>query len=425
MPAILAKKLGMTQLFLEDGRVERVTVLEAGPCPVTGDPHARARRLRGRAARVRRDARRSTSPSPSSATSRRPTPRRPCATSSSSATRPASCRSATPSPSRPSRPARQVKVAGTSKGKGFQGTIKRHNFASGPEVARLAQRARPGLDRRVRLARPRDEGHPRPRPDGQQARHPEGPRDRRGRRRARTCCSSAAPSPARATASWRCAPMPKRSRSSAAQQDRHARRRGLRRARSTARSCTSRCARSSTRAARARTSTKTRGEVRGGGAKPWRQKGTGRARAGSSRSPIWTGGGIVFGPPPRHYTFKVNRKERRAALRSALSVHAERGSLAILDPAPFATRRRPSRPPRCSPTGATAARCWSCSPTSRSASALSFRNLDARRACCPADGVGVADVHRRRVAAGHARTALDELTARANGERDDDARRRR
>ena len=77
-------------------------------------------------------------------------------------------------------------------------------------------------------------------------------------------------------------------------------------------------------------STKTRGLVSGGGAKPWRQKGTGRARAGSSRSPIWTGGGTVFGPQPRSYTFKVNRKERRAALRSALSVHAERGSLAVL-----------------------------------------------------------------------------------------------
>src|SRR6476619_7191685 len=82
-------------------------------------------------------------------------------------------------------------------------------------------------------------------------------------------------------------------------------------------------------------STKTRGEVRGGGAKPWRQKGTGRARAGSSRSPIWTGGGTVFGPKPRHYTFKVNRKERRAAFRSALSVHADRGSLAVFDVASF------------------------------------------------------------------------------------------
>src|ERR1700750_3149021 len=76
-------------------------------------------------------------------------------------------------------------------------------------------------------------------------------------------------------------------------------------------------------------STKTRGEVSGGGAKPWRQKGTGRARAGSSRSPVWTGGGTVFGPTPRHYTVKVNRKARRAALRSVLSLHAERGSLAV------------------------------------------------------------------------------------------------
>jgi large subunit ribosomal protein L4 len=81
--------------------------------------------------------------------------------------------------------------------------------------------------------------------------------------------------------------------------------------------------------------TKTRGEVSGGGAKPWRQKGTGRARAGSSRSPVWTGGGTVFGPHPRHYTVKVNRKARRAALRAALSVHAERESLAVFDAGVF------------------------------------------------------------------------------------------
>jgi large subunit ribosomal protein L4 len=81
--------------------------------------------------------------------------------------------------------------------------------------------------------------------------------------------------------------------------------------------------------------TKTRGMVRGGGAKPWRQKGTGRARAGSSRSPLWTGGGTVFGPSPRHYVVKVNRKVRRAALRSALSLHAERGSIFGVDPTAF------------------------------------------------------------------------------------------
>src|SRR4051794_28378930 len=88
--------------------------------------------------------------------------------------------------------------------------------------------------------------------------------------------------------------------------------------------------------------TRTRGMVAGGGQKPWRQKGTGRARAGTSRSPLWTGGGTVFGPSPRHYVVKVNRKARKAALRSALSIHAERGSVAVLDPSGFdapSTRR--------------------------------------------------------------------------------------
>jgi large subunit ribosomal protein L4 len=81
--------------------------------------------------------------------------------------------------------------------------------------------------------------------------------------------------------------------------------------------------------------TRTRGNVRGGGAKPWRQKGTGRARAGSIRSPLWAGGGTVFGPAPRHYTVKVNRKARKAALRSALSLHAGRNSLALVDAGAF------------------------------------------------------------------------------------------
>ena len=78
-------------------------------------------------------------------------------------------------------------------------------------------------------------------------------------------------------------------------------------------------------------STLTRGEVRGGGAKPWRQKGTGRARQGSTRAPHWSGGGIVFGPTPRSYGGKVNRKVRQQAFRAALRAHAERGSAALMD----------------------------------------------------------------------------------------------
>lgn len=77
-------------------------------------------------------------------------------------------------------------------------------------------------------------------------------------------------------------------------------------------------------------STKTRGMVSGGGAKPWRQKGTGRARQGTTRAPQWAGGGVVFGPSPRLYGGKVNRKERHAALRCALALHAGRGSFAVL-----------------------------------------------------------------------------------------------
>jgi large subunit ribosomal protein L4 len=137
-------------------------------------------------------------------------------------------------------------------------------------------------------------------------------------------------------------------------------------------------------------STKTRGQVSGGGAKPWRQKGTGRARAGSSRSPIWTGGGTVFGPTPRHYTVKVNRKARRAALRSVLSLHAERESLAVFDAGAFS---EPSTRQAVELLEGWGAR----RPTlviladEEAAAGKSFRNL-ARVEAMPVEHAGVADL---------------------------------
>src|ERR1044072_3558728 len=84
-------------------------------------------------------------------------------------------------------------------------------------------------------------------------------------------------------------------------------------------------------------STLTRAEVSMTGAKAWRQKGTGRARVGALSAPSRFGGGVAFGPKPRHYNLKVNRKARRKAMRAALSIHAERDSVAIFDPAAFET----------------------------------------------------------------------------------------
>ncbi|MDR3629257.1 MAG: 50S ribosomal protein L4 [Desulfocapsaceae bacterium] len=77
--------------------------------------------------------------------------------------------------------------------------------------------------------------------------------------------------------------------------------------------------------------TKTRVEVSGGGAKPWRQKGTGRARSGSRRSPVWRGGGVAFGPKPRDYNFKLNRKVKKQALSMAMAARLQEGNLMVLD----------------------------------------------------------------------------------------------
>lgn len=80
---------------------------------------------------------------------------------------------------------------------------------------------------------------------------------------------------------------------------------------------------------------KTRGEVSGGGRKPWKQKGTGHARQGSTRSPQWKGGGMVFAPVPRDYSFKINRKEKRAALKSALTSKVQDSNLIVVDELKF------------------------------------------------------------------------------------------
>ncbi len=158
-------------------------------------------------------------------------------------------------------------------------------------------------------------------------------------------------------------------------------------------------------------STLTRGEARGGGAKPWRQKGTGRARQGSIRAPHFAGGGVAFGPTPRSYTVKVNRKARKAALRSALSAHAGRSSLAVFDATEFDA-------PSTSRAASLLVDWGADAPTlvllaeSEAAAGKSFRNL-ARVDVMPVADAGVADV----IGAASllvSEAALPDLVARAS-----------
>ena len=154
----------------------------------------------------------------------------------------------------------------------------------------------------------------------------------------------------------------------------------------------------------------TRGEVAMTTAKAWRQKGTGRARAGALSVPHRYGGGAAFGPKPRNYTVKVNRKARRKALRAALSVHAERDSVAVLDGSSF------SEP--ATKQAADALKKWGADgPTlvvigaEEEAVAKSFRNIDGVHVAL-ADAAGVADV----LGAGSlvvTQTALEQLKGRA------------
>ena len=173
MPGLLGRKLGMTQVFdAEDGHVERVTVVEAGPCWVTGHPHRGARRLRGRAARVRRHPREEDHQGRAGPPCRRPTPRR-CAAWRSSATTWASSSWATRS--RRATCSRRATGEGVRRleGQGLPG----HGQAAqlqpwGPMSHGSHNKRAPGLDRRLGHALARVQGHPRPGPDGQQARHP-------------------------------------------------------------------------------------------------------------------------------------------------------------------------------------------------------------------------------------------------------------
>ena len=137
-------------------------------------------------------------------------------------------------------------------------------------------------------------------------------------------------------------------------------------------------------------STKTRGEIAMTGAKAWRQKGTGRARAGALSTPNRKGGGVAFGPKPRSYTVKVNRKAVRRALRAALSVHAERGSLGAVDASAFDTPSTKAAADALTKLAGSGSILVVLSDGEETA-AKSFRNL-AEVSVAHVDDIGVADV---------------------------------
>jgi large subunit ribosomal protein L4 len=158
-------------------------------------------------------------------------------------------------------------------------------------------------------------------------------------------------------------------------------------------------------------STKTRGEVAMTGAKAWRQKGTGRARAGALSTPQRYGGGVAFGPKPRHYTVKVNKKAFRKALRAALSVHADRGTLAVFEPGDYdkpATKQAADALAKFGEGSALVV----CARENEDNAVKSFRNIG-DVTVLPVDSVGVADViGAERLVLSTA--ALEELTRRAS-----------
>jgi large subunit ribosomal protein L4 len=159
-------------------------------------------------------------------------------------------------------------------------------------------------------------------------------------------------------------------------------------------------------------STKTRGEVSMTGAKAWRQKGTGRARAGALSTPNRYGGGVAFGPKPRHYTVKVNKKAFRRALRAALSVHADRGTLAVFEPGDYDTPSTKQAAEALAKFGP-GRTLVVCARENEENAVKSFRNID-HVSVLPADAAGVADIiGAERLVLSPA--ALEVLTKRASG----------
>ena len=233
-------------------------------------------------------------------------------------------------------PGQKVKVAGRSKGKGFQGGIKRHGFSRGP-VSHGSHNVRaPGSIGASATPSRVLPGQQMPGQMGNKRVTQRGLEVVAGRRRRTTCSSSAAPSPARATASWRCAPMadaPILGGTKKAKLDEKAFGADVQRRRSS----TSRSAPSSPRAVRART--RRRRAARSAAAAPSRGARRAPAAPAPARRARRSGPAAARSSGPRRgsYTFKVNRKEKRAALRSALSLHADRGSLAVFDAGAFDT----------------------------------------------------------------------------------------
>jgi large subunit ribosomal protein L4 len=139
--------------------------------------------------------------------------------------------------------------------------------------------------------------------------------------------------------------------------------------------------------------TKTRGEVRGGGKKPWRQKGTGRARAGSSRSPIWRGGGTIFGPKPRSYVTAVPKKVRKAALKAVLTAKLKAGGLTVLDKIDLEMPKTKLFVQVCKDLGLDASKALFVTPEKDESLLRSSRNLY-RYLALPCAGLNVYDILR-------------------------------